>query len=137
MHCWNDAKKVSGRDEGRWRLDAAGNPVLKGQHGEKYKNSPYAFNYDSDQKGNCQLLQHLVKEKKGGAKWSTKKIKDVSATTLDKHSKNLFKNRKDKTNMDSQEKIHYGSIKSSPTGTQTPVKPDNSELDKKIADLTA
>lgn len=56
IECWNNAKLVSGRDGKRWRKDIVGNPVLKGQHGAKYKNSPYAWNYDRSPSGKCRLL---------------------------------------------------------------------------------
>lgn len=53
--CWNQAEQTD-RDPKRWRKDAVGNPVLKGQHGDHWKYSPYAFKYESNSVGQCILL---------------------------------------------------------------------------------
>ena len=63
MRCWNGARPYDNRDPRRWREDAVGNPVMKGLWGEE--GSPYAYAYDKDQWGGCQLLQKDMKKEKG------------------------------------------------------------------------
>ena len=63
MRCWNGATAFDDRDPRRWREDAVGNPVMKGLWREE--GSPYAFVYDNDPAGRCQLLQKDMKKVKG------------------------------------------------------------------------
>ena len=69
--CWNKSTIIHGRDPGRWRYDAAGNPVLKSL---KACNGPLCHEYDHIvpySKGgetilrNCQILQSWANKKKG------------------------------------------------------------------------
>ena len=53
--CWASAPETE-RDPRRWRQDVVGNPVLKGQDGDHWNYSPYAFKYDKNSAGQCQIL---------------------------------------------------------------------------------
>lgn len=60
MYCWSNADLYPGRDGKRWRMDVAGNPVLKLTRGDKYKEQPYAWEYDKAPDGKCRIVQYHV-----------------------------------------------------------------------------
>ncbi len=105
--CWNRAISISGRDPDRWRLDAAGNPVLKALKG---CNGPLCHEYDHIipySKGgetiirNCQVLQSFANRAKGNkTHLNGERLKDKS-----------MKVQLKEYDMDLVEELVYGNVK--------------------------
>ncbi len=105
--CWTRAEKLISRDPDRWRLDAAGNPVLKALKG---CNGPLCHEYDHIipySKGgettvsNCQVLQSFANRSKGN------KTHHIG----DKLKENSLKVVLSEYEMDFVEELVYGNVK--------------------------
>jgi hypothetical protein len=105
--CWKRAQKISGRDPDRWRLDAAGNPVLKALKG---CNGPLCHEYDHIipySKGgettirNCQVLQSFANRSKGNKT-------HLNGSLLQQNSLKVELKEYD---MDLVEELVYGNVK--------------------------
>lgn len=105
--CWNRATLINGRHPDRWRLDAAGNPVVKALKGcsgslcHQYDHIvPYSKGGETIIR-NCQVLQSFANRVKGSRT-------DLSRDKLQQHS---IKVKLSEYEMDLVEEMIYGNVK--------------------------
>lgn len=105
--CWNRATLINGRHPDRWRLDAAGNPVVKALKGcsgslcHEYDHIvPYSKGGETIIR-NCQVLQSFANRVKGSRT-------DLSRDKLQQHS---IKVKLSEYEMDLVEEMIYGNVK--------------------------